>query len=144
MDYLPSGFYNMDCMNAMRQFPDKFFDLAVVDPPYGGGGSSQFRNVEREREREREGSPAERPILKTGNGHGSADDSTGILVSRTGGKWAKKYRQRRKAVQTYAIGILHRRRNTLPNWHGSARIKSFGVEITSHYRLHDAFWYGKS
>ncbi len=29
------GFYCMDCMDAMRQFPDKFFDLAIVDPPYG-------------------------------------------------------------------------------------------------------------
>ena len=28
--------YNMDCMDAMKEFPDKFFDLAVVDPPYGG------------------------------------------------------------------------------------------------------------
>lgn len=27
--------YNMDCMEAMRQMPDKAFDLAVVDPPYG-------------------------------------------------------------------------------------------------------------
>ena len=27
--------YNRDCMEAMREFPDKFFDLAVVDPPYG-------------------------------------------------------------------------------------------------------------
>lgn len=26
---------NMDCMDFMRQFPDKYFDLAVVDPPYG-------------------------------------------------------------------------------------------------------------
>ena len=26
--------YNMDCMEAMRQMPDKCFDLAVVDPPY--------------------------------------------------------------------------------------------------------------
>lgn len=25
---------NMDCMDAMREFPDKYFDLAVVDPPY--------------------------------------------------------------------------------------------------------------
>ena len=29
------GFYNMDCMDALPQFPDKFFDLAIVDPPYG-------------------------------------------------------------------------------------------------------------
>lgn len=28
---------NMDCMEYMKQFPDKFFDLAVVDPPYGIG-----------------------------------------------------------------------------------------------------------
>lgn len=27
--------FNMDCMEAMNRFPDKYFDLAVVDPPYG-------------------------------------------------------------------------------------------------------------
>ena len=27
----------MDCMEGMAQFPDKYFDLAVVDPPYGIG-----------------------------------------------------------------------------------------------------------
>lgn len=30
------GFYNMDCMEGMKQFPDEFFDLAIVDPVYGG------------------------------------------------------------------------------------------------------------
>lgn len=45
----------MDCMDAMRQMPDKAFDLAIVDPPYGGGAGSQFVQVERERERERAG-----------------------------------------------------------------------------------------
>lgn len=29
--------YNMDCLAAMREMPDKAFDLAVADPPYGGG-----------------------------------------------------------------------------------------------------------
>ena len=28
-------FYNMDCMVGMKQFPDKYFELAIVDPPYG-------------------------------------------------------------------------------------------------------------
>ncbi len=32
---LDFGFYNMDCMDGMKQFPDKYFDLAIVDPPYG-------------------------------------------------------------------------------------------------------------
>lgn len=27
--------YNIDCMEYMRMLPDKAFDLAVVDPPYG-------------------------------------------------------------------------------------------------------------
>ena len=26
--------YNMDCMLAMKEMPDKAFDLAIVDPPY--------------------------------------------------------------------------------------------------------------
>ena len=29
----------MDCMEYMRSMPDKFFDLAVVDPPYGRANS---------------------------------------------------------------------------------------------------------
>ena len=29
------GFYNMDCMEGMKQIPDKYFELAIVDPPYG-------------------------------------------------------------------------------------------------------------
>ena len=29
--------YNMDCMEAMAAFPDGYFDLAVVDPPYFSG-----------------------------------------------------------------------------------------------------------
>ena len=27
--------YKMDCMEGMKQFPDKYFDLAIIDPPYG-------------------------------------------------------------------------------------------------------------
>ena len=30
-----NGFYNMDCMEGMKQLPDKYFELAIVDPPYG-------------------------------------------------------------------------------------------------------------
>lgn len=29
--------YNADCMEIMRQYPDKYFDLAVADPPYFSG-----------------------------------------------------------------------------------------------------------
>ena len=33
--------YNMDCMEGMKQFPDKYFELAIVDPPYGIGIDGQ-------------------------------------------------------------------------------------------------------
>ena len=33
--------YNVDCMEYMRTLPDKAFDLAVVDPPYGIGESGE-------------------------------------------------------------------------------------------------------
>lgn len=29
--------YLMDCMEAMKQMPDNYFELAIVDPPYGIG-----------------------------------------------------------------------------------------------------------
>ena len=36
---------NMDCMDYMRGLPDKAFDLAIVDPPYGiGAGGESFKN----------------------------------------------------------------------------------------------------
>lgn len=51
---LDFGYYNMDCMQGMKEFPDKYFDLAIVDPPYGinvgsaamgiGGGVAPHRN----------------------------------------------------------------------------------------------------
>ena len=35
--YNNSHVYQMDCMELMRQTPDKYYDLGVVDPPYGIG-----------------------------------------------------------------------------------------------------------
>lgn len=50
---LDFGFYNMDCMDGMKEFPDKYFDLAIVDPPYGigigsviGGGLRRADNIQ--------------------------------------------------------------------------------------------------
>ena len=33
--------FNEDCMIVMARYPDKYFDLACVDPPYGIGVSSE-------------------------------------------------------------------------------------------------------
>ena len=58
-----------DCMDVMREYPDKYFDLAVVDPPYGGGGA----------------------ILRDKISRDSAGLLTDTKVARTGGAWAAKY-----------------------------------------------------
>ena len=42
-------FLNMDCMEGMKLYPDKFFDFAIVDPPYGIGQDWKKRNNNRNR-----------------------------------------------------------------------------------------------
>lgn len=34
-----------DCMEYMSRFPDRFFDIAVVDPPYGIGESGKTNHT---------------------------------------------------------------------------------------------------
>ena len=43
-------FYNVDCMEYMKMVPDKHFNLAIVDPPYGIGdrlcdGGGKLKNA---------------------------------------------------------------------------------------------------
>ena len=42
-------YYNIDCMELMARYPNKYFDLAIVDPPYGIGFSAftGFNEVKR-------------------------------------------------------------------------------------------------
>ena len=34
--------YNMDCLKAMSEMPDGYYDLAVVDPPYGNALTNEI------------------------------------------------------------------------------------------------------
>ena len=38
-----SEVYLMDCVAGMKEYPDKFFDLAICDPPYGIGAGNYKR-----------------------------------------------------------------------------------------------------
>lgn len=40
-----SEVYNMDCMEYMKGIPDHFFDLAIVDPPYGLSDLTKNKNA---------------------------------------------------------------------------------------------------
>ena len=37
-----SEVHNIDCLELMRTLPDKCFQLAIADPPYGGAGNEQI------------------------------------------------------------------------------------------------------
>lgn len=71
---LDFGYYNMDCLEGMKQFPDNYFDLAIVDPPYGGGSDEYDATTERY------GGCFEKYFPKEK-----------IDCERTGGTWASKY-----------------------------------------------------
>ena len=42
-----SEVYNMDCIAGMKEYPDKYFDLAIVDPPYGINIAEKFAGEKR-------------------------------------------------------------------------------------------------
>jgi len=45
---MPSiDFRNMDCMDLMSEYEDNYFDLAIVDPPYGINAGNIFSNEKR-------------------------------------------------------------------------------------------------
>lgn len=70
---LDFGYYNMDCMQGMKEFPDKYFDLAIVDPPYGinvgsaamgiGGGVAPHRNRSAARSRSEKENPSPKEVF---------------------------------------------------------------------------------
>ena len=83
-------------MDGMRQFPDKYFDLAIVDPPYGDGG---VLGAERRGSANASTDTANRPrrevfltqVGGTERTDTSRTDFEKASVSRTGGTWAAKF-----------------------------------------------------
>ena len=74
---------NEDCMELMARYEDNYFELAIVDPPYGGAGDTELENGNRF------GGIFEKykkPAFG-GNDHRFLKNET----TRTGGTWAAKY-----------------------------------------------------
>ena len=46
---------NGDCMEVMKQYEDNYFDLAVVDPPYGIGIDGQKEDITKKGTQKRKG-----------------------------------------------------------------------------------------
>ena len=88
---LDFGFYNMDCMDGMREFPDNYFDLAIVDPPYGDGGGT-WKRIDASRFGGRVRQVQESINLETpASGRAIHCPRGGNGCTRTGGTWATKF-----------------------------------------------------
>lgn len=57
--------HNADCMDLLRKMPDKSYDLAIVDPPYGIGGDSLHAGRSNKRNRMRGAGVLRDRILNT-------------------------------------------------------------------------------
>ena len=63
---------NADCMDILKELPNKAIDLILTDPPYGGGAICG-------------------KVVKEGVSAGGLTNT--ISVARTGGTWSKKYQK---------------------------------------------------
>jgi hypothetical protein len=119
------GFYNMDCMEAMKQFPDGFFDLAIVDPPYGDGNSN----------------------IGNGNRFGQRFDRYKEWDRFAGGTTFKKYSSvertgggtLRNTAKKSLRGMLPRNKHILMSCSASHAIKSYGAVTILHSHRQGAF-----
>jgi site-specific DNA-methyltransferase (adenine-specific) len=67
--------YNMDCMDLLKDTPDKYYSLALVDPPYGIGVSKMaYTQSEGRMAVQKNGSKLN--VKKSGYKHGDWDKNT--------------------------------------------------------------------
>lgn len=82
-------FYNMDCMEGMKDYPDNFFDLAIVDPPYGGGAKDTYIHGAEDGRFGNKGSRFEK--YRNIQCERMGGRTKRYDVERRGGQWAPKY-----------------------------------------------------
>ena len=106
----------MDCMDAMREFPDNFFELAIVDPPYGinigsapgGATSKSFHSVEEETHDSNRRRNSVRKQIRVG----------GVSLSHP-------------KPTRHSMIATHRMSHISLNWSGWQRIRLYGEATTS-------------
>lgn len=110
------NFFHGDCMEYMKDKPDGYYDLAVVDPPYGGGGMNlatektdlaafltgmELPHSQRQTAQNTANKPHDgrQTVLKV------RDYPPQQKVARTGGTWAEKYNPQGGVFDDASAGI---------------------------------------
>lgn len=76
-----------DCLEFMKKIPDNHYQLAIVDPPYGGGGKDTWAG----KKRSRFGGHFDKYHITTDDMQGTPGFPE-IKVHRTGGDWVDKHK----------------------------------------------------
>jgi len=137
---LPPGLYLGDCMDYMKQFPDKYFDLAVVDPPYGSGNETG-NNVAKFAGGGRFGQRFDRYKHQTAP-LPSGSEMEQVLYR--GGYAEPAVPGLSATAKKSSRGTLPLERNTSTSFSASHAIRLSGAATISTFRQPAAFWSGKS
>lgn len=135
-------FTNEDCMEVMKRYPDKFFDIAIVDPPYGGGAQGMNgTSAKEEGSEDASTSTTSRPAMNTTRG--SLRPLRHNLSRRAGrAGHGRRSTQGVSLTMIFATGTSPHQKSTSMSYSASARTKSFGAGTTSIYRRLGASSYG--
>lgn len=121
-----------DCMDIMRDMPDKAFDLAIVDPPYGDGGG-ELAGQEAVKVRR-----TVRQVQHRGVNHAYGGRFERYAPPRKyrgrGEHGRRNIRPKGVALAIFDIGTLRRRQSTSMSFSACRNIRLFGAEITSLFR----------
>lgn len=119
---LDFGFYNMDCMDGMKEFPDGYFDLAIVDPPYGDGGGTWTNGT-------RFGQRFDRYAGCLATASTARPTAGGVSLKNKSSEPAEH--GQRNSAKILLRGTLHREKNTSTNFSAFHAVKSYGGELFS-------------
>lgn len=114
---------NCDCMEYMRTLPDNAFDLAICDPPYGGGNDGEINGGGQIRGKVRE-----------------------VQVNHAfGGRFERyNYPPTTEKRKTEYRGTSHRQRTTSRSCSGCQGIRLYGERTTSRCHRQGASWCGEN
>lgn len=124
--------YNMDSMELMKRYPDNYFQLAVVDPPYGEGKSVRSDSS---------GGTWKRT---DGSRFGGRFDRYNPTAKKVRGG-AQKYHApeqaedgRQSTLKKLWLGTTRQAKNTSMSCFAFLNNRSYGVEITLDFHRPDA------
>jgi hypothetical protein len=129
--------YNEDCMELMARYSDKYFNLAIVDPPYGSATDFSGRGGA--------GRPCLAPVSEVSLTSTGSAMPKAVTPSKSMGRFPGRARLGLPNTKiVLPIGIMRRNRNILRNFSGFRIFKLYGEGIIIPCRRPEILLSGKN